>query len=155
MKGVQEGPASQDQHLTAAALRQVIAEKQAARVDEVRKRQSQADHELQKMFREFMEAQFTQQDLEDLRRKILRATHRCELEVQAMRFPSKLCSDSGRTINNGEPDWPNSLQGKAKSFYDLFNERERPRGFKLKAQILDFPAGVPGDVALFVSWADA
>ena len=150
----QEGSGTQEQLLTAAALRQAIAEKDAAKVVETLNKQSEADRELQKSFQEFMEGQITQQDLDDIRQKILRASERGEFEVQVMRFPSKLCADSGRTINNGEPEWPKSLQGKAKSFYNLFVERGKPRGFKLRARILDFPAGIPGDVGLIVSWAE-
>jgi len=72
-----------------------------------------------------------------------------------MQFPAKLCTDKGRAINNGEPDWPETLQGKAKSFYDFFLERGRPQGFRLKAQILNFPGGMPGDVGLIVSWGES
>jgi hypothetical protein len=27
-----------------------------------------------------------------------------------------------------------------------------PRGFQLKAQILDWPGGIPGDVGWFLAW---
>ena len=69
-----------------------------------------------------------------------------------MRFPSKLCTDSGRAINNGEPDWPVTLQGKARSLCDLFGERGRPQGFKMKAFMLDLPGDLPGRVGLILSW---
>ncbi len=72
--------------------------------------------------------------------------------VQVMRFSSKLCTDSGRAINNNDPNWPATLQGKSKSFYEFFIARGQPQGFKLKAQILDFPKGMPGDIGLIVSW---
>jgi hypothetical protein len=141
--------------LAAATLRQSIAEKEAARVDEALKKRAEADRELQRLFRESLEEQITQQELDDIRQKILSATERSELEVQVLRFPAKLCTDRGRAINNGEPDWPKTLQGKAKSFYDFFLERGRPQGFKLKAQIVDFPGGIPGDVGLIVSWGES
>jgi hypothetical protein len=141
--------------LAAATLRQSIAEKEAARVDEALKKRAEADRELQRLFRESLEEQITQQELDDIRQKILSATERSELEVQVLRFSAKLCTDRGRAINNGEPDWPKTLQGKAKSFYDFFLERGRPQGFKLKAQIVDFPGGIPGDVGLIVSWGES
>jgi hypothetical protein len=28
----------------------------------------------------------------------------------------------------------------------------RPRGYKLKVQIVDFPNGMPGDVGMFLTW---
>jgi hypothetical protein len=141
--------------LAAATLRQSIAEKEAARVDEALKKRAEADRELQRLFRESLEEQITQQELDDIRQKILSATERSEFEVQVLRFSAKLCTDRGRAINNGEPDWPKTLQGKAKSFYDFFLERGRPQGFKLKAQIVDFPGGIPGDVGLIVSWGES
>jgi hypothetical protein len=141
--------------LAAATLRQSIAEKEAAKVDESLKQRADADRELQKLFSEFLEGEMTQPELDDIRQKILRATERSEFEVQVIRFPAKLCTDRGRAINNGEPDWPKTLQGKAKSFYDFFLERGRPQGFRLKAQILDFPGGMPGDVGLIVSWGES
>jgi hypothetical protein len=141
--------------LAAATLRQSIAEKEAAKVDEALKKRAEADRELQRLFRESLEEQITQQELDDIRQKILSATERSELEVQVLRFPAKLCTDRGRAINNGEPDWPKTLQGKAKSFYDFFLARGRPQGFKLKAQIVDFPGGIPGDVGLIVSWGES
>ena len=143
---------SQEQPITAAALRQAIAEKEAAKVDEAIKKRSEADRELQRFFDEFTKAQVTQKELDAIREKVLRATERSQFEVQVMRFPSKLCTDRGRAINNGEPDWPETLQGKARNLYHLFEERGRPQGFKLKAQILDFPGGLPGDVGLILSW---
>ncbi len=140
--------------LAAATLRQSIAEKEAAKADEAHKKREEADRELQRLFRESLEEQISQQDLDDIRQKILRATEQSELEVQVMRFPAKLCTDNGRAINNGEAEWPATLQGKAKGFYDFFLERGKPQGFRLKAQILDFPGGMPGDVGLIVSWRE-
>lgn len=155
MTSDEQGSDAQGRPITAAALRQAIAEKEAAKVDEALKKRAQADGELERAFREFLEAQVTQRELDDIRQKILRAAERGELEILVMRFPSTLCTDSGRAINNGEPEWPKTLQGKAKNLYDLFVERGKPQGFRLKAQILDFPGGIPGDVGLIVSWSES
>ena len=144
----------QRQPLAAAALRQSIADREAAKDDEALRHQAEADRELEKLFRQHLEEQVSQKELDDIRQKIMRATNQGKMEVEVMRFPSKLCTDKGRAINNVEPNWPGTLQGKPKSFYDFFLERGRPQGFKLKAMIVDFPGGVPGDVGLVVSWAD-
>ena len=98
--------------LAAATLRQSIAENEAAKVDEALKKRTEADRELQRLFRESLEEQITQQELDDIRQKILRATEQSELEVLVLQFPAKLCTDNGRAINNGESDWPATLQGK-------------------------------------------
>jgi hypothetical protein len=155
MTSEEQANGASGERLTAAALRQSIVEKEAAKADEALKKRAEADQGLQSLFRDFLEGEMTQQVIDDIRQKILRATERSELEVQVLQFPAKLCTDNGRAINNLEAEWPSTLQGKAKSFYDVFVERGRPQGFKLKALILDFPDGIPGDVGLIVSWVES
>ena len=62
------------------------------------------------------------------------------------------CTDGGRAINNFEPDWPKTLTGFAKRAYEFWQEELEPQGYKLSAQIMDFPGGVPGDVGVFLRW---
>ena len=50
-------------------------------------------------------------------------------------------------------DWPTTLLGEAKQFYERFQKFGKPQGFKLKAMIVTFPGGIPGDVGFFLSWA--
>jgi hypothetical protein len=147
-----DGNSGKQPALTATTLRQSIADKEAAKAEEALKKREQADRELQNILRESRESQITLPELEAIRRKILHATEQGELQVQVLKFPSKLCTDNGRAINNNDPDWPTTLQGKAKGFYEFFLERGKPQGFKLKALILDFPGGKPGDAGLIVSW---
>jgi hypothetical protein len=68
-------------------------------------------------------------------------------------FPSDLCTDSGRAINNNDnPHWPETLQGKAKEFYDRYQEFGKPGGYKLKAMVINFPGGIPGDIGFLLNW---
>jgi hypothetical protein len=72
-----------------------------------------------------------------------------------LRFPSDLCTDDARAINNPpNPTWPQTLRGEAAEIYDRWNSVLRPHGFGLSAQILDFPSGKPGDVGLFLRWGE-
>ncbi len=73
-------------------------------------------------------------------------------EVQVHRFPNTLCADHGRAINQMEPGWEQTLTGVPKEIYQLWYKYFRPRGYKLKVQIVDFPGGMPGDVGMFLSW---
>lgn len=73
-------------------------------------------------------------------------------EVQVYRFPNQLCTDRGRAINQMEKGWEQTLTGVPKEIYDLWYKHFRPRGYKLKVQIVDFPGGMPGDVGMFLSW---
>ena len=74
-------------------------------------------------------------------------------QLQVMQFPSSYCSDGGRRINIGDPEWPSTLEGFAKRGYDFYVKELRPLGYKLTAEIVSFPGGMPGDVALFLKWA--
>lgn len=81
------------------------------------------------------------------------AAERGEKEVLVMRFPSALCSDRGRVINNAEADWPTTLTGRPRQAYEFWQEHLRPAKYKLRAMIIDWPGGMPGDVAFFLSWS--
>jgi hypothetical protein len=46
-----------------------------------------------------------------------------------------------------------TLTGSPKEIYQLWDKYFRPRGYKLKVQIVDFPDGLPGDIAMTLRWA--
>lgn len=73
-------------------------------------------------------------------------------EVQVYRFPNILCTDHGRAINQQEPGWEDTLTGVPKQLYQFWHKSLRPRGYKLRAQIVDFPGGLPGDVSMTLKW---
>jgi tRNA A37 threonylcarbamoyltransferase TsaD len=73
-------------------------------------------------------------------------------EVQVYRFPNQLCTDNGRAINQMEPGWSETLTGVPKEIYQLWDRHFRDKGYKLRAEIVDFPNGMPGDVALTLVW---
>jgi len=73
-------------------------------------------------------------------------------EVQVYRFPNQLCTDHGRAINQQEPGWENALTGVPKEFYQFWHKHFRPRGYKLRVQIIDWPGGMPGDIGMTLSW---
>jgi hypothetical protein len=50
-------------------------------------------------------------------------------------------------------NWPDTLKGKARELFDRFQANAKPKGFKLKAMIVNFPGGMPGDVGFFINWA--
>ncbi len=77
-----------------------------------------------------------------------------EKEFMLLRFPSDLCSDRGRAINSALPDWPKTLRGEAAEIYVRWERELKPRGFHLVARVLEFLRGMPGDVGLFLGWAE-
>src|SRR5262249_1373794 len=77
-----------------------------------------------------------------------------QTEVQVYRFPNELCSDRGRRINNSEPEWETTLEGRPKAAYEFWHDHLRPLGFGLKAEVLEYPGGLPGDIACFLTWKE-
>ena len=73
-------------------------------------------------------------------------------EVQVHRFPKELCTDFGRAINQQEAGWEKTLTGLPKEMYQLWYDHLRPRGYRLRYQVVDFPGGVPGDIGITLSW---
>ena len=84
---------------------------------------------------------------------IERAMHSRMTEVEVFRFPNQLCTDKGRAIIQQEPGWEKTLTGAPKEIYQLWEKYFRPRGYKLKVQIVDFPDGMPGDIGMTLSWS--
>jgi hypothetical protein len=84
---------------------------------------------------------------------IERAMHSRMTEVEVFRFPNQLCTDKGRAIIQQEPGWEKTLTGAPKEIYQLWEKYFRPRGYKLKVQIVDYPDGMPGDIGMTLSWA--
>ena len=83
---------------------------------------------------------------------IERAVSNGRTEMQVHRFPNQLCTDKGRAINQQEPGWENTLTGVPKEIYQLWAKYFRPLGYKLKVEIIDFPGGMPGDIAMTLKW---
>jgi hypothetical protein len=68
-------------------------------------------------------------------------------------FPSAWCTDGGRRINNQpDPSWPDTLQGFAREFYEFWERELKTKGYGLRAEIVSFPDGRPGDVGAFLTW---
>jgi hypothetical protein len=73
-------------------------------------------------------------------------------EVQVYRFPNAMCTDRGRAINQQEAGWEQTLTGLPKEMFQFWERQLRPRGYKIKFQIVDFPDGMPGDVGITLKW---
>jgi hypothetical protein len=85
---------------------------------------------------------------------IQRAVRNGLTEVQVYRFPNSLCTDRGRAINQQEPGWEKTLQGIPAEIFQLWSDYLKPRGYRIKYQIVDFPGGVPGDISITLAWGD-
>jgi hypothetical protein len=85
---------------------------------------------------------------------IQRAVRNGLTEVQVYRFPNSLCTDKGRAINQQEPGWQNTLTGIPKEIFQLWADYLQPRGYRISYQIIEYPGGVPGDIAITIAWGD-
>jgi hypothetical protein len=85
---------------------------------------------------------------------IQRAVRNGLSEVQVYRFPHTLCTDNGRAINQQEPGWEKTLTGIAREIYQLWSDYLKPRGYRIRYQIVDFPGGLPGDISVVLVWGD-
>jgi GTP cyclohydrolase FolE2 len=85
---------------------------------------------------------------------IQRAVRNGLTEVQVYRFPTSLCTDRGRAINQQEPSWEKTLQGIPAEIFQLWSDYLKPRGYRIRYQVIDFPGGVPGDISITLAWGD-
>jgi hypothetical protein len=149
------GPASPGATtFSATDLRRRMAEKEAQKAaDEARRQEDQAAKR-KAIVDEFQKpAARTPDEIMALVMQLVnRAAEGGQSEVQVYEFPSFLCTDRGRSINNFEPDWYKSLSGRPQLAYEFWRDHLQPLGFGLKAQILNYPDGFPGDVGLSVTW---
>jgi hypothetical protein len=135
-----------------AALR--VAEAEAAKADERKRAAAAAEAEKKALIESFQKVPSlsAEEKIDRAAAIIERAVKSGQIEVEVLRFPNELCTDRGRAINQAEPGWENTLTGIPKDMYQFWNEHLRPRGYKARFQMVDFPGGMPGDIGIFLSW---
>lgn len=137
---------------SAEELRAKMAQKQAEEAEKKLQQKRKHEEELNELKTYFMTSKITDEERQQFREKVYRLADQGQSELMVFSFPSEFCSDGGRAINNKEPDWPESLAGRAKQAFDLWEQNSKHLGFKLEARVLNYPGGVIGDIGLFVSW---
>jgi hypothetical protein len=133
-------------------LKEISADAEIAKMEEERQAR-QAKGKFQQELREAFEAREIHPEVINRINNAVRiAAQQGRHQLEVVTFPCSFCSDGGRRINIADPEWPNTLEGFAKKAYDFFQKELRPLGFKLTAEIISFPGGMPGDVGLFLKW---
>ena len=138
---------------SANELRLALLEKEMAELEKSKKLKDAEERGRAAFAEDFLKNHVSEEERAMIRTAIMSAVGQGKMETLVYSFPSSLCTDGGRAINNSERDWPETLQGKAKELYDRYTEVARPQGYRLKAMIINFPGGIPGDVGFFLSWA--
>jgi molybdopterin-biosynthesis enzyme MoeA-like protein len=140
---------------TAKDLMKQIGLREAEKASAALKAQTAEEAEKKALMEKFTKASGVS-DAERMKRAaaiIQRAANNGLTEVFIVRFPNKLCTDHGRAINQQEAGWEKTLTGLPKELYEFWQQHLKPRGYKLKCQIVDFPGGMPGDVGITLSWS--
>jgi molybdopterin-biosynthesis enzyme MoeA-like protein len=140
---------------SAQQVMEKLALAEAEKASAAARKQTEAEAE-KKMLLEKITKPSGVSDEEALRRVaaiIERAVSNGLTEVQVYRFPNALCTDRGRAINQQESGWETTLTGLPKEMYQFWERQLRPRGYKIRVQIVDFPDGMPGDVGITLKWA--
>jgi hypothetical protein len=138
---------------SAEELRKALLQKEMERIEGERRAREAAEKKLADFTTDFLHNHVSDEEIGMVRRLVMNAVQDGKLEAMVYSFPSDLCSDGGRAINSNSPDWPETLQGKALDFYQRYEEYGRPRGYRLKAMVINFPGGMPGDIGFFLNWA--
>jgi hypothetical protein len=130
----------------AAAARQMARAQELAEAD--KRRAEERDH----LRDAFMNREIREDAGARVTAALRRAAERGDDHLQVFTFPSQLCTDGGRAINNSDPNWPKTLDGFAKRAYEFYITELQPHGYRLRAEIINFPGGMPGEVAITLAW---
>lgn len=139
--------------VSANDLRMAILRKEMEEIEKAEKAKTDQEKRLKDFADSFMHDHIGEDERAMIQKLVMAAVQNGKFEALVYSFPSDLCTDSGRAINNRLAHWPETLQGKAKELYDRYVAVAKPQGFKLKAAIISFPGGMPGDVGFFLNWA--
>jgi hypothetical protein len=133
-------------------LKEISSDAEGAKMEEERQAKRRNEQLQQELREAFMSREIHPNVIERINKAVRIAAEQGQHQVQVVTFPCSFCSDGGRRINIADPEWPSTLDGFAKRAYDYFQKELRPIGFKLHAEIISFPGGMPGDVGLFLKW---
>jgi len=133
-------------------LKEISSAAEMKKMDEERREKQTMVQEQLELREAFMSREVQPEAIERINRAVSIAAEQGRNRLQVLTFHSSYCSDGGRRINIADPQWPTTLQGFAKNAYDFYQKELRPLGYKLHAEIVSFPGGMPGDVGLFLRW---
>jgi hydroxylamine reductase (hybrid-cluster protein) len=137
---------------SAASVRNFLRAKKQEAENEQRAYEAAAKAQREKLHEQFMEREVKPEALQNVAALVQKAIDRGEKQALLFQFPSDWLPDSGRAITSQDPLWHEKLDGFAKKAYIYFARELAPRGFQLRAQIVDWPGGMPGDVGFFLTW---
>ena len=138
--------------LSAKAFHDVVRACQAELVDQKQKMMREAQLERERQAHELLDQHVTDANWSEMLDRAKLAALNGEEEFMMLRFPSDLCSDSGRMIDVAEEGWEATLRGAAAELYGRWRTDLKPKGFGLSARIVSYEEGIVGDIGLCLTW---
>jgi CBS domain-containing protein len=145
-------PALDDAGPTAADFRGLVADHEHKKLEHSVEVGRAAAEQRRERVAELIDRHISDENWRALLHRARQSAEQGENEFMLLRFPSQLCSDGGRAVNIAEPHWPETLRGEAAELHLRWERDLKPHGFPLRARMLDFPGGMPGDIGLFLVW---
>lgn len=138
--------------LSADGIRAFIQARKEEAAAKDRAHQAEVQAERAKLHADFLERDVQPEAMDRVAALVRKAVELGEKQALLFRFPSDWLPDQGRAITNHAADWAVHLDGFAARAYAMFVKELEPRGFQLRAEILDWPGGMPGDVGFILLW---
>jgi hypothetical protein len=148
-------PVELDEFPTAKDCKVRLAESEAEKASELARTAATVEAEKRELLKKLQEPSGVS-DAERLERAkaiIKRAVAAGKSEVLVGRFPNTLFTDKGRAIGQVEPGWQSTLTGLPKELFEFWQSYLKPRGYRLRFEIIDYPGGIPGDIGVTLSWS--
>lgn len=133
-------------------LKEISSEAEEAKMDEERQYRIKQEKAKKELHEAFLSREIHPKVVERINDAVTIAARQGRHQIEVLTFPCQYCNDRGRRINNGDADWPESLDGFAKRAYEFYDKELKSKGFKMTAEVISFEGGVPGTVALNLKW---
>src|SRR3974377_367077 len=90
-------------------LKQIASEAEIAKMDEERRLKKKDEEQKEELRAAFMAREVQPEAIERINKAIRIAAEQGHHQLEVLTFPSSYCSDGGRRINVGDPEWPETL----------------------------------------------
>lgn len=144
---------AQDAFFAAADLKALVERQQQVKAAAEKKHTDEAQAAKKALLKELEKpVEVTEQQVANALAKFRNAAAAGQSELVVFTFPSQLCTDRGRMINNALEGWQETLVGKPRSVYEAWQRYLKDKGYRFQARVLDYVDGMPGEIGLVISW---
>ena len=149
----QDQRSAQDLFLSAADLKALVERQQQAKAAVEKKHTEEAQAAKKALLKQLEKpVQITEQQVANALSRFRNAAAAGQSELVVFSFPSQLCTDRGRMINNALEGWQETLVGTPRSIYEAWQRYLKDEGYRFGARVLDYVDGMPGEIGLVISW---